>query len=183
MTTLIGILVLLICLFVDQITKALAHMSHVEGSWFLGLVRLNYIGNDGIAYGFGGNNPLFMTFVTIFTVVMILALAVLFFTIFRKNRPAQIALAVVESGAIGNLIDRLFVVNEQGKAIVRDFLDVSKFGFGTCNVADFCITFGAVALVFIILFIGPDAMFPLTKKWRAEAKKREEEKESARRGK
>lgn len=177
MTALLGLLVMLVCLFADQITKALAHASAVEGEYFLGLVRLYYTENTGMAYGIGGNNPLFMTFVTIFTVVMIVALAVLFFTVFRKNKPAQIALAVVESGAIGNLIDRTFLQNSSGQAFVRDFLDVSRFGFGVCNVADFCITFGAVALIFIILFIGPGSVFPLTKKWREEAKAHEAEKE------
>ena len=37
------------------------------------------------------------------------------------------------------------------------------------------LTFGAVALVLIILFIGPQAAFPLKKKWRDEAEKAKEE--------
>lgn len=177
MTTLICCLVALLLLTVDQVTKLLAHAVNIhQGNYFLGIVRLSYTSNHGMAFSIGGNNPMFMTFVTILTVVMIIALAVLSFTVFAKNKPARYALAVVISGAIGNLIDRALLSDASGR-FVRDFIDVSRLGFGICNVADFCITFGAVALIFIVMFIGKHAVFPLTKKWRAEAKADEETRE------
>ena len=57
---------------------------------------------------------------------------------------------------------------------VRDFVDVSPIGFNICNFADFYITFGAVALLIIILFVGKDAVIPLGKS-RKEAKAEEAE--------
>lgn len=181
MTTLVCCLIALILLMGDQVTKLLAHAAAIhQDNFFLGIVRLNYTSNHGMAFSIGGNNPLFMTFVTILTVVMIIALAVLSFTVFAKNKPARYALAVVISGAIGNLIDRLALSDASGR-FVRDFVDVSPIGFGICNIADFCITFGAVALIFIVLFIGKHSVFPLTKKWREEAKAEENaKKEEAR---
>ena len=104
--------------------------------------------------------------------MLIVALAALFFTVFKRNTPARITLAVIEAGAIGNLIDRLAL------GYVRDMVDVSPLGFGVCNFADFFITFGGVALLIIIAFIGKDALFPLTKKWREEAKAEEDRKEA-----
>lgn len=165
--SLVSIIVMLVFLFVDQITKAWAYAAAVsQKKFFLGMIRFHYLegGNDGIAFGWLGDNATAMKIVTVFTVVMVVIIAVLFYTVFKRNKPAQIALAVIEAGAIGNLIDRCIL------GTVRDFIDVSPLHFGVCNVADFCVTFGAVALVIIILFIGKSALFPLKKKWREEAK-------------
>ena len=83
----------------------------------------------------------------------------------------RICLAVVEAGALGNIIDRFCL------GYVRDFVDVDPLGFGICNIADFFITGGIVAVLVCILFIGKDAVFPLTKKWREEAKREDEERD------
>lgn len=181
-TTFIGLIVMFALVFVDQITKAIAEAANVHSTFIPGLIDFDFVKHDGIALDIQAwienllkcEHETFMVIITVFTTVMVVVIAALYFTIFRKNRPAQIALAVIEAGAIGNLIDRFAL------GYVRDFVDVSSIGFGVCNIADFCITFGAVALVFIILFIGKHALFPLRKKWREEAKadlKAEEEKE------
>lgn len=169
--TIAGIVFLLL-LFVDQITKAWAEAEQVrDADYFLGIIKLTYTTNPGMAFSWFSQNYAAMVVITILTIFMIIGIAVVFFTLFKKNPPAQMCLAIIEAGAIGNLIDRLYFGH------VRDFLDVSPLHFGICNPADFYITLGAVALVFIILFIGPSALFPLTKKWREEAKILEAERE------
>lgn len=155
-------------LFIDQITKAWAAAGPVNKTIIPKLLYFRYTENQGIAFGQLANYPVAMTLITIFTVVMIALIAYMFFTVFKANKPAQAALVVVEAGAVGNLIDRLVL------GYVRDFVDVSSIGFGICNIADFCITFGAIALVFILLFIGKGALFPLKKQWREQAKAEEE---------
>lgn len=165
-------IVFLLLLFVDQITKAAAEAADIKQTeYFLGIIRLWATVNEGMAFSFFSQNYTAMVIITILTVFMIIGIAVLFFTLFKKNPPAQVCLAVIEAGAIGNLIDRLYFGH------VRDFLDVSPLHFGICNPADFYITFGAIALVFVILFIGSSSMFPLKKSWREEAKRLEAEKE------
>ena len=119
-----------------------------------------------------------MVFITILTVVLSVGIGIAAFTLFKNNRAARIPLAFLEAGALGNLADRLIF------GYVRDFLDMSAFrpfawmgwdfNFGVCNVADYFITLGAVALIVVLLFIGPTAAFPLKKSWREEAKRREE---------
>ncbi len=160
-------------LFFDQISKAWAYASEIsQPDFFLGFIRLNYLkgGNTGIAWGWFGDTPTAMKIIVVLTVFMIIGIGVLFFTVFRKNLPARVCLAVIEAGAIGNLIDRVCL------GYVRDFVDVSRIGFGICNIADFCITFGAVALVIVILFIGKDALIPLGKYREAhEAEKTQED--------
>ena len=171
---LIGGLIMLALLFVDLITKAWAYAAQIQqSSYFLGFIKWNYLpgGNTGIAFGMFSNTEVAMTVITIFTVLMIIGIGVLFFTIFKKNRPAQICLAVIEAGAIGNLIDRILL------GYVRDFVDVSRLGFGICNFADFYITFGAVALFIIVLFVGKEAIIPLGK-WRKQRDSQSQEKEN-----
>lgn len=175
LVALIGALVMLVLLFVDLFTKLCAQSvsggkEGVTFEYFLGLVRFSYFHNTGIAYGLFNNNETAMIIVTVLTIVMILAIAVVFFTVFKRNTPVRIVLAVIEAGAIGNLVDRLIL------GYVRDFIDISKFGFGIANVADFYVVLGAVALVFILIFIGEDALFPLKKSWREAAKQKSEEK-------
>ena len=170
-------------LLVDLVTKFIAQWKlkpiYPDGVRFLpGFIELRYLENPAIAFGIGGGNAVFMTFITILTFVLIPGIAALAFTVFRASRSARVALSFVEAGAIGNLVDRLAL------GYVRDFLDMSAFrpfawlgsgfNFGVCNIADYFITLGAVALLFIILFIGPQAVFPLKKSWREEAKRSEE---------
>ena len=170
---LISLVVFGVLLAVDLVTKAWAESTNVrQSTFFLGIVRFYFTKNTGMAFSWFDDNEAAMTVVTIFTVVLIVALAALFFTVFKRNTPARITLAVIEAGAIGNLIDRLTL------GYVRDMVDVSPLGFGVCNFADFFITFGGVALLVVIAFIGKDALFPLTKKWREEAKEEEERKEA-----
>ena len=172
-------LVMLILLSIDLFTKALAHMQGEHGyigPWFLNFVRLDcFAWNPGMAFGLVGDSPEGMAVITVITAVLIVGIAVMYFTLFKKNTPVRICLMVIEAGAIGNFIDR--VCFPEG---VRDFIDVVRVWFipsYTCNVADIYIVFGAIALVFCILFIGPRAVWPLTKKWREEAKRLDEEKE------
>lgn len=171
-------LITCLALLVDQLTKLIDfYFLPVNGQkfWLIeGWLGFSHVENDAIAWGFGSGNRAFMVVIMVVTAILMVGIPILSFTVFKKNRPAQVCLAFIEGGAIGNFIDRLFVKNSAGVAVVRDFVNLERFGFANCNIADFFITFGAVALIFIILFIGPQAAFPLKKKWRDEAKKEEE---------
>lgn len=168
---LVSLVVFAALLAVDLSTKAWAANTDIHQSeYFLGIVRFNFTKNYGMAWSMFDDNETAMNIVTAFTVLLIIGLGVLYFTVFKKNTPARIVLAVIEAGAIGNLIDRLAL------GYVRDMVDVSPVGFGVCNFADFFITFGGVIFLFIIVFIGKDALFPLKKEWREQAKKEEEAK-------
>lgn len=190
-------LIALILLFIDQFSKLLAHYFLEENATYEtsavpvipGFLTLRYTGNQGIAFGLGMDSKPFMIAVMVFTALLIILIIFLVYAVFRGNFPVRMSLAIVEAGAIGNFLDRLFFY-EDGVATVRDFLDFSAFrplkwlgsdfNFGICNFADLCITAGAIALVFIVMFIGPRAVFPLKKAWREESKREEEEHEKQR---
>lgn len=177
---LICALVFAVFLFIDLITKACAAATNIQQTDFsMGLFKLEYHENPGMMLSMFAKNDTAMIIITALTVVMIIGIFVLFFTVFKKNKPAQMALAIIEAGAIGNLVDRLYFQFHSGRGYVRDFLTVKKILFFpeyTCNIADIFILFGAIALIVIILFIGKQAVFPLTKKWRDEAKAEDEKK-------
>ncbi len=174
---------------IDLISKTVVDAFDIRvpnSGYFLGLARIYNSQNYGIAFGLGADNPAAMIAVIVITALLIVGIAAVAFTVFRKNTPVRMTLAVIVAGALGNFIDRACF------GYVRDFLDFSgfrpfawlgsDFNFGICNVADLYITFGAVALLIIIFFIGPHAVFPLTKKWREESKRLEAEKEAKKAG-
>jgi signal peptidase II len=88
-----------------------------------------------------------------------LAVLVVLFDLYRKarvdDRLQVIGLAVVSAGALGNLIDRV----RWSRGVV-DFIDIgtSSWRFWTFNVADACVTIGAVLLGIALLRAERDAL-------------------------
>ncbi|HIF40799.1 MAG TPA: signal peptidase II [Planctomycetes bacterium] len=119
------------------------------GNW-LGMMRnLNY----GAAFGQLKGIP---TALVALRSVAIVVLGVLVFRAPRRKALYLSALVLILAGAMGNLYDNLFhrpFDHEAGRPFgpVRDFIDVYFSGlrwhFPTFNVADSCITVGAVLLL------------------------------------
>ena len=107
------------------------------------------------------------------------ALTVFYFCVDKRRAWLRNALVFIIAGGVGNLIDRVYyqiwIPSAYG---VRDMVDLSAFGFGVCNFADFFIVGGAIVMMLGLLFFDSMAMFPLTEKYKALAKE-EEEKEEA----
>ncbi|MBO5328684.1 MAG: signal peptidase II [Clostridia bacterium] len=124
--------------------------------------------NDGAAFSsFAGNQ----TFLIIITVLMLAALIVTFLLTPNRFQILKIAIVMIISGAIGNLVDRIMFQE------VRDFVWINIFGnFACCNFADFWIVLGAILAAVDIMFLNELALIPLTKKAK-EAQKKEREKD------
>lgn len=116
--------------------------------------------NYGAAWGFGAEHPYLLIGGRIAAVLL---LAVLLWRASARPRGVVIALTLVLAGALGNLHDNLFLPRADGRPFgaVRDFIDVYfpawDYHFPTFNVADSCITVGAVLLVLGALFPGKRA--------------------------
>jgi signal peptidase II len=157
-------LALSIVLF-DQITKSIIRITflHGESKQVLGdFLRFCFVYNQGGAFGVKIGNYLFYTVLAIS--VAILATIYLFKSNIQHRRD-MVFLALVIGGAIGNLIDRIFL----GKVV--DFIDIDiidivipsfsflffKFkGFElyrwfTFNIADAAVTVGLLGLIFHII--------------------------------
>jgi signal peptidase II len=134
----------------DRITKSLAkeHLMNEEPiSYFNDTFRLEYVENTGAALSLGADLPQPYNFVLLSLLPLLLLLGVVAYTVRKHkdfNLPKLISLALVISGGLGNLIDRMFFDRH-----VPDFMNlgIQNVRTGIFNVADVCITFGVIGLL------------------------------------
>lgn len=67
----------------------------------------------------------------------------------KKNSLYKWSMALIISGAIGNLVDRIFL------GYVRDFLYFELINFPIFNIADSCLTIGIILLCVFLVFVEP----------------------------
>ena len=139
----------------DQLSKSLAvNMLGQVGavqSFIPHFIRFEYRENTGMAWGLLPNARVYFIIVT-----LILAAFLVFLLVrYRKFLPklSKVALTVILSGAIGNLIDRIFL------GYVRDFIAFDFIEFPVFNIADCCVTIGAVLLAVSLLLTKPGKDF------------------------
>ncbi len=132
---------------IDLLTKelALAFLDPSNPPVLLGgLLRLQLIFNPGAAFSMGEN------FTVVLTIIAMAALVgVLGFLVPRaRHRGWVVALGLLLAGILGNLTDRLFRPPAPLHGHVIDFLQLPNFAI--FNVADMCITFAAVFIVWLV---------------------------------
>jgi signal peptidase II len=124
----------------DQLTKALVrdNLAFGERRDLVAVVDLVNVRNSGVAFGFleGGGAVL-----VVGTALALLAL-VIFFATHTGRRLVWLPTGLLLGGAVGNLIDRA----REGS--VTDFIKFPHFP--AFNVADMAITFGVVALIYVL---------------------------------
>ena len=148
-------MIVAIVVVLDQATKALVRETlplHASVNIVPGLLDLTHVRNTGAAFGIlnAADFPFKSAVMTIVAAVALLAIATYAVRSTSHGRTAQIGLALVLGGAIGNLIDRAMT------GYVIDFVDVywRSYHFWAFNAADSAITVGAVALVLDMLIFG-----------------------------
>jgi signal peptidase II len=148
------LLIVLVCVIsLDQWTKYLVQeeMSLYRRVEVIhGFFNLTHVRNTGGAFGIlggekGGTGHILFVLASVVAVGVLL---VIFYQLKANEKVLPFAFALVLSGAIGNLIDRL-VYGE-----VVDFLDfyVSSFHWPSFNIADSAICLGIGLLGFELLF-------------------------------
>jgi len=109
-----------------------------------GALRITLVLNDGAAFGLFKGKSVFFVFISLAVIIAIVAYLI-------KSRPmdrtVSIGLGLILGGALGNLADRIVI----GRVI--DFIDLGIWP--VFNIADSCITIGAVVLVFSMLVKRP----------------------------
>ncbi len=132
-----------------------------------GVLWWTRVHNQGVAFGFGNGT----TWAPIVFLLVLIAALILVTVFWRKgafpNIPSKLAAALLVSGILGNLTDRLLqgfwlkawesadFLTRLSKGYVVDFIDVKLPWYGhwpTFNVADSCISIAAV-LLFISAFL------------------------------
>jgi signal peptidase II len=144
-TALIAIVFLII---VDQLSKIWAVATLGSGRDILlweGVFHLAYIENKGAAFGMLQGKQWFLIIMTIVVLIGI----VIYLRKIPRNKSgnwAKFAFVLIISGAIGNLIDRVFF------GYVRDFLYFRLIDFPVFNLADTFVVVGVMVLLVVILF-------------------------------
>ena len=171
-STIFGIFLFFFLIVVDLLTKAIAdaYFSQPDAPQKIevipGWINLCITYNRGISYGMGSGAPTWAKIGVIAgTGILMTVFAVFFFKMDSRRLWMKIALVCVVAGGVGNLIDRVYyrVWDPNTLYGVRDMVDISRLGFAVCNVADFFISGGSVALILGITFFDKDAIFPLGK--------------------
>ena len=136
----------------DQLTKALIY-GH-DAAFIPGFLRLESVENRGMVWGLMNGVNWFVPVVSVLTLAVI---GIIMYVVIKHVKTMHpligVALACIIGGAIGNLIDRMFL------GFVRDFLCTEFISFPVFNVADAFVTCGAILLGVMLIFTKPGHAF------------------------
>ncbi len=130
----------------DQLTKLLAvrHLKPIVSfPLWRGVLHLTYVENRGAAFGMLADSR--WVFMGVSTAALSALLVYFFFFAKRYTYLGTVALGMIVSGGIGNMIDRTAL------GYVVDFIDFTLINFAVFNFADSLVCVGAGLLVLAIL--------------------------------
>jgi signal peptidase II len=137
----VTLLVAALAIALDQVTKSIALAQLHRPVHLLGPLGLNLTFNSGAAFS------LFTGSTGVIVVVAVVVITLLGWVAWRSRTIGlSIALGLLMGGALGNLSDRLFRGHDGS---VVDFITFTHWP--TFNVADSCISVGAVLVVILSL--------------------------------
>lgn len=140
-------LITVVLIAIDQVTKylTLEYLKPISSVVLIeNILSLTYVENRGAAFGILQNAR--WVFI-LFTAIAVVGILYFKFRHSPKGLTINSALCLVTSGAIGNLIDRVF------RGYVVDMIEVTFIDYPVFNVADCFVVVGAVMLAIYILFI------------------------------
>lgn len=138
------------CILIDQLTKwwAMEWLSDMPGGridLIENVLSFHFVRNTGAAFSFLSGHTLL---ITVISFVIIMALFVFAFFSKTLDFKVRICSGLLFAGGAGNLIDRLRY------GAVVDFISLDLIRFPVFNVADICVSVGAVLMLLFINFPG-----------------------------
>lgn len=142
-------LIVLIIIALDQISKywVVNNIGLTDSFTVIpNIIDFVYVKNTGAAFSFLSDKTYGIILLSCISVIF--CVGVVWFMIKRKpqHKLLTISLALMLSGAIGNVIDRIF------KGYVVDFIETTFIKFPVFNIADIAITIGASLIIIYVLF-------------------------------
>lgn len=154
----IHVIYMVLLVLIDRLTKYLAvkYLMPIGSAKVLdGIFNLTYVENTGIAFGLlqGFNYVI----VPLSIVIVAVCAYLLIKTVKQGKKLMPLALNLIISGAVGNIIDKVSF------GFVVDFLELSFIDFPVFNVADIFVCTGAILSALIILFAKDGDVFGFNK--------------------
>ena len=147
--------VFIIMLVLDIVSKVSIKSNMVEGQavdLIPGFLRIRFVLNERAAFGIGPDNPLASRIIYL-VIASIASIAILIFYIkgFKKiNGFTKGCLMLILTGAIGNMVDRIFFGPAYAVVDFIDFYFISWWNF-VFNIADCCVVIGAILLIVYLI--------------------------------
>lgn len=131
-------------LILDQIVKFQTRLNIKLGEEVTVIPQifsLTYLQNTGAAWSFMQGNSIF------FVLIAFLAILIFIYLLykFKSNCLISLGITLMLTGTIGNLIDRIKF------GFVTDMFKIDFINFPVFNIADMCLTFGVIILLFSLL--------------------------------
>ena len=152
---LLWIIIMAAAVILDQITKLIVvnnmaapdpitNFSHESITVIENIISFRRVHNYGAAWGILSDHRWVFILVTAIAIVI---LPIFLYKYRKLHFLFGFSLSLIIGGAIGNMIDRVFL------GYVVDFLEFTFINFPVFNVADICVTCGAVLMFIYIAFI------------------------------
>ena len=127
----------ILLIIVDQLIKVL--MINVNMDIIPNILKFTYVENTGVAFGIASGSSLIIAF------NILLIIAIVIYIILNKEKIKVFSpYALLISGAISNLIDRIF------RGFVVDYIDI--LNFPCFNIADCLIVIGIILIcIFLVM--------------------------------
>ncbi|MFT4310729.1 MAG: signal peptidase II [Candidatus Woesearchaeota archaeon] len=132
------IVMLIVALLLFVLDRSIKHLVYIyleQPIQLLPYVYITHIYNTGIAFGIGQSGNMFFFGLSIFIMLFLLYVA------YTQPSRYHIGFACILGGALGNTIDRIIYGG------VLDYVHIWMFPI--FNVADVCITLGAVYILYV----------------------------------
>ncbi len=155
-----------IFLAIDQFTKIYAFAkvspktidSMGKGAIFISkgeLFGIRLVTNTGMFSSLGeGTVP----YAGVQTITSLIAILVIISALFSKNKVMVFGFSLIAAGALGNIMDRYLLIDNQGGHYVRDWIYNPFSDKGTYNIADIEVVFGSpIAAIGLIMGIFKDS--------------------------
>ncbi len=107
------------------------------------ILNLTYLENDGALFGSFAGMRWVLTCVT----AVLMVFCVYYMIRHKKEILTLVSMGLIVSGALGNIIDRLF---RNGRVV--DYFDVQFMDFAIFNFADCCVVVGVILFLIQMLF-------------------------------
>lgn len=150
----IAIIIGVIIVILDQISKIIVQNVGPVSSMNPGFIDFNLTYNTGAAFSFMDDSTLFLAFLSLIASIAIIYV-ILKYTTYDKDKLLHISMGLILGGCVGNLIDRFMTVFKIRRGVI-DFIDIyiGSWHFpGTFNLADAFLCIG-VGLIILDIILG-----------------------------